>query len=784
MSVNLSPVAGAAAQFLDNSGNVLTGGKLYTYLAGTTTPAATYTDSTGVTFHSNPIILDAAGRVPNGGEVWLSDNIAYKFVLKDANDVLIATWDNLTGINSNFVNYTVQEEIQTATAGQTVFNLATITYAPGTNSLSVYVDGVNQYDGIAYAYVETNANTITFTSGLHVGALVKFTTAVNATGTATNAAVVTYDPAGTGAVATTVQAKLREYVSVTDFGATGDGVTDDTAAIQAGIDHVSSTKQSLLFPEGTYIVKASKARTYAGGTLYCAFDLKSNITLFAQVPNTAIIKMANNESTYATPRNINIFFSNVYVENIEFKNLTCDMNGANNLISPNAPTTYNRYTCASFFISGNNIWAKNVLFEDCQFNNTSGTTQIGLGQSNLVGSLLSQNVVINRCQFHDNGTDTDDHSTVYMWAENARCENSLFEQSTSLSKTDKNWVAYEIHGANQWFVKNTVKNFYRGCWIGSNYTNIATNLWVTDNYFSVWAYGPSLFRQAATQTQVSEVHIARNNINVDNTAGLGVFKAAISASVNYYVNNIKVYDNIASFDEVGISNCGFIAIGNSAAVDSYGDFFIYNNVSTGAQNGVFARTYAASSGGVLTYIEEKNNRWNDLKVTSSGLSVGSYYISDAANPIQKVICKNNSYQSSGTSTGIRLEGGFDYIDIDGHDFDGMVSNPSGTSISINLFNPTLITRRLGKQVNTVSAAAGIPTSSTWNFGDVVYCYNPSRIKNFSHWVCQGANTFRVYGIGNGTTAERPSLTANEADYGYYDSNLGKVIVWSGTAWLV
>lgn len=179
MSVNLSPVAGAAAQFLDNSGNVLTGGKLYTYAAGTTTPQATYTSSTGLTFHTNPIILDAAGRVSNGGEIWLDEGLQYKFVLKDANDVLIGTWDNLIGINSNFVNYTAQEEVQTATAGQTVFTLSTITYTPGTNSLSVFVDGVNQYDGISYAYVETDSTTITFTAGLHVGALVKFTTAVS-----------------------------------------------------------------------------------------------------------------------------------------------------------------------------------------------------------------------------------------------------------------------------------------------------------------------------------------------------------------------------------------------------------------------------------------------------------------------------------------------------------------------------------------------------------------------------------------------------------------------------
>jgi len=156
MAVNLSPVGGVAAQFFTNTGAVLTGGKLFTYLAGTTTPAATYTTSAGNVAHTNPIVLDSAGRVPSGGEIWLTQSVIYKFLLKDSADVLIATYDN--------------------------------------------VSGINDVDAQQVTYTAPFANSVT----------------------------------------TNVEAKLSQYVSPTDFGAVGNGVTNDTAAIASAISNKKS----------------------------------------------------------------------------------------------------------------------------------------------------------------------------------------------------------------------------------------------------------------------------------------------------------------------------------------------------------------------------------------------------------------------------------------------------------------------------------------------------------------------------------------------------------------
>lgn len=97
-AVNLSLFAGAGAQFFDNNGVPLAGGLIYTYTAGTTSNLTTYTTSAGSIANPNPIVLDAAGRVPN--EVWLISGNTYKFVVSTAGGQVLGTYDNIPGANS------------------------------------------------------------------------------------------------------------------------------------------------------------------------------------------------------------------------------------------------------------------------------------------------------------------------------------------------------------------------------------------------------------------------------------------------------------------------------------------------------------------------------------------------------------------------------------------------------------------------------------------------------------------------------------------------------------
>lgn len=221
MAVTLSLFAGAGAQFFDNSGVILSGGKVYTYAAGTTTPLATYTTNSGASFHTNPIVLDAAGRVPNGGEIWLTLGVGYKFVVKTSAEVLIATYDNIPSSAqppaANDADSIMYEQGYAVTAGSFVI---------GETYRILTVGNTN------FTLIGATSNTV----GLHF----------IATGSGTGN--------GTAEVSQTVETKLRQFISAADFGVVGDGVVDDTAALQAFFNEAQAQGGDCILPKGTYRV--------------------------------------------------------------------------------------------------------------------------------------------------------------------------------------------------------------------------------------------------------------------------------------------------------------------------------------------------------------------------------------------------------------------------------------------------------------------------------------------------------------------------------------------------
>ena len=131
MSVNLAPTFGAGYQAFGTTNIPLSGGFINTYAAGTSTPQATYTSNTGLTPNANPIVLNADGRPPS--EIWLTAGLTYKFVLTDSLSNIIATYDNLIGIN----DVSISGSTEWAAAGTPTYISAT-SFSVAGNQTSIF----------------------------------------------------------------------------------------------------------------------------------------------------------------------------------------------------------------------------------------------------------------------------------------------------------------------------------------------------------------------------------------------------------------------------------------------------------------------------------------------------------------------------------------------------------------------------------------------------------------------------------------------------------------------
>lgn len=162
MTVQLAPLT--IYQAFYPNGSPLAGGQLFTYVAGTSTPQATYTDSTGSTPNTNPVILNASGQA----NLWLNPALTYKFVLEDKNGNIVppGSIDNIPG---GLDIAAIEAIIASATVANSLAlnGIPAINYARQSRTAAEILAGTivqNTYTGVtnAYPYVTvTDGATVT-----------------------------------------------------------------------------------------------------------------------------------------------------------------------------------------------------------------------------------------------------------------------------------------------------------------------------------------------------------------------------------------------------------------------------------------------------------------------------------------------------------------------------------------------------------------------------------------------------------------------------------------------
>lgn len=303
------------------------------------------------------------------------------------------------------VNGTTNRATYTATAGQTTF---AIVYDVG--FVDVYLNGL-KLQAVA-EFTATNGTSIVLATGATAGDIVDIVSYGVFSVANLNAALVEFTQSGTGAVARTVDAKLKELVSVKDFGATCDGAADDTVAMIAAFNYCRTNGKTLLL-EGQIVfntssVPAGDKHTSTGGDYVYASSMialnKAELLVNGKigfdltgVDRTVLqgfkVTTSGREMTEAQQNNTSptlfVTFSGskasaVYRDLIVYNNVT-DLTGAYR-----AGAAIREYGCDSLIVD--NVIAHNTI----GLVSAGSSTDVSL--RNIYGYNIETNVYLNSCQ--------------------------------------------------------------------------------------------------------------------------------------------------------------------------------------------------------------------------------------------------------------------------------------------------------------------------------------------------------------------------------------------------
>lgn len=324
--------------------------------------------------------------------------------------------DNRTGGNTEIVS--TSYVYYTATQGDTVLasNVGGVpVFAVSEGLEQIYVNGALQQTNVDYTTQSTSQ--ITFTQPLLQDDVVAIH-CINNVPLQTSVSPATINYTYPGGVEQTVQSRLEQYVSVKDFGAVGDGVTDDLAAIKSAI----ATGKNVYFPTGNYYFTNTSGSN--------AFVIQANQTLFGDGPNS-ILTQANNDSWIIVDK------SNVTIKDLRI--VASD---------PNIPVGIQTGVPAAS-TPPENLRFENIVFE-------SGLTRIRLGNSNetyvtgcsfintgycvlQLGGTIANNITVTNCYSKDCKSDFVEANCVQVIVDfSATSGQGTFTLSTTDSGNTKN----------------------------------------------------------------------------------------------------------------------------------------------------------------------------------------------------------------------------------------------------------------------------------------------------------------------------------------------------------
>jgi hypothetical protein len=237
--------------FTDKNGDPLDNGYLYfgvVDLNPETNPIQVYYDSTFTQPVAQPIRTSNGYPMRNGAPALIFAGSQFSVTVRDKNSDLVIYSPVGYGVDPGAIAGVIVVQDHTGDGVTTAFGMGA---SPSSeNATNVFIDGVYQ----SKAGYSISGSTLTFSEAPPLYSAIEIVSNQTAIVGGTDAGLVTYNEGGLGAVTRTVQSRLRDFVSVKDFGAVGDGVTDDTAAIQAALD---SGAKLILLPRGDYKITST-----------------------------------------------------------------------------------------------------------------------------------------------------------------------------------------------------------------------------------------------------------------------------------------------------------------------------------------------------------------------------------------------------------------------------------------------------------------------------------------------------------------------------------------------